>query len=121
MKSIDFLKNKTFYLATIKDNMPILRPFGAIMEFENKIYFITSNTKKVYKQIIQNPNICICACDENRKWVRINGIAKQDHRKIAKQNMLNQNPVLLERKRYTSADDPTMALFYIGNMVVEFN
>jgi len=56
---IDFLRNKTFYLATIKDNMPMLRPFGAIMQFENKLYFVTSTTKEVYKQIIKNPNICL--------------------------------------------------------------
>ena len=118
---LEFLKNGTFYLSTIENNKPKTRPFGAIMEFENKLYFVTSNTKEVFKQIIQNQNICICACAENRKWIRIQGIAKQDNRIIAKQKMLNDNPILLQRKRYTCAEDKTMAIFYIDDMTFEFN
>lgn len=119
--AIEFLKNKTFYLSTIYEGKPVIRPFGAVMEFENKIYFVTSNTKEVYKQIIANPNISICACGENREWIRIGGIAKQDNRKIAKQKMLDENPILIERKRYASANDSTMALFFIEEMQVEFH
>jgi len=118
---LNFLKElKTFYIATVENNKPKIRPFGAIMEFEGKLYFVTSTTKNVFKQIIENPNVCICACDDNRKWVRIEGVAKQDSRTIAKQKMLNDNPVLLQRKRYTSAEDAKMAVFYIENMLVNF-
>ena len=119
--SVSFLKNKTFYLATVKNNTPVIRPFGAVMEYENKLYFVTANTKEVYKQIIQNPNVCICACGDNRQWMRINGVAKQDNRTVVKQKMLDDNPILIERKRYTSADDSTMAVFCLDNIVTEFN
>jgi len=117
---LDFLKNKTFYLATVENDKPKIRPFGAVAEFENKIYFVTSNTKQVFKQIIKNPNISVCACDDNRKWVRIEGIAKQDNRIEAKQKMLDSNPILVEKKLYTGAKDPAMAIFYIENMAVKF-
>ena len=121
-EALRFLKEqKTFYLATVEDGKPVLRPFGAVMGFENKLYIVTSNTKSVYAQIMKNPSIAICACDENRKWVRITGIAKRDDRIIAKQKMLDDNPVLIQRKRYTSAEDPTMAIFYIDDIKVEFN
>ena len=122
MQSVmEFLKGKTFYLATVKDGKPTIRPFGAVMEFESKLYFVTSNTKEVYKQIIANPNISICACGENREWIRISGIAKQDDRVVAKQKMLDGNPVLLERKRYSSSSDKTMAVFYLEDMEVEWH
>ena len=121
MKELDFLRNRTFYLATVDDGKPKIRPFGAVMEFENKLYFVTSNKKEVFKQIMKNPNVCVCACGENREWVRIEGVAKRDNRIIAKQKMLDDNPVLLQRKRYTSANDETMEIFYLDEMRVEFN
>ena len=121
MKELNFIKDKTFYLATVKNDIPMIRPFGAAMEFENKLYFVTSNQKEVYKQIIQNPNVCICACGADRQWIRINGTAKQDNRIIAKQKMLDDNPVLLARKRYTGANDKTMVVFYLDGVTSEFH
>lgn len=121
MKAVEFLRGKTFYVATIKDGKPIMRPFGAVAEFEGKLYISTANTKEVYKQIIANPHICISACGADREWVRISGEAKLDERTAAKQAMLDSNPILTERKRFTGTDDPTMAVFYINNMEVEFS
>ena len=119
---LEFLKEtKRFYIATIEDGAPKIRPFGAAMEYEGKLYCVTSNTKKVYEQIIKNPNISIVACDDNRKWVRVEGTAKFDNRTEAKQKMLDDNPILLQRKRYTDATDPTMAIFHLDNMSIEFN
>ena len=120
-KAIEFLVGKTFFVATIKDGMPTMRPFGAVMKFENKLYFSTSNSKDVYKQIMACPNVCISACGENRNWLRIHGKACIDNRIIAKQAMLDSNPVLLTRKRFASANDPTMVVFYLDEIQVEFN
>lgn len=116
----EFLKNKTFYLATVENNKPKLRPFGAVAEFENNLYFVTSSAKDVYKQLVENQNVCLCACSENRQWVRVEGIAVADERKEAKQKMLDENPVLTGRKRYLSADDPAMKVFYLKDMTAEF-
>ena len=113
-------ETKTFFLATSDNGIPKVRPFGALAEYEGKIYFVTSNTKEVFKQIVANPNVCICACDNNRKWVRIAGIAKFDKNPAAKQKMLNDNPNLLKLKRYSSAADPTMEVFYLDNLRAEF-
>ena len=120
-QAYDFLKDKTFYLATIDEGKPKLRPFGAIMELEDKLYFVTSKTKEVFKQITKNPNVCICTCDDNRKWVRVEGTAIQYDSTAVKQKMLDDNPVLLARKRYVDASDPSMAVFCIENMTVSFN
>lgn len=118
---LEFLKEQqTFYVATVEDGKPHLRPFGAAMEFEGNLYIVTSNTKNVYNQIMKNPSIAICACGENRKWVRIEGTAVRDDRIEAKQKMLDDNPVLTLRKRYTSAKDTTMAIFRIDDIRIEF-
>jgi|GEM_PF-312176 len=117
----EFLRNKTFFVATIENGKPIQRPFGAIMWYEKKLYIVTSNTKNVYKQIIANPNISLCASESQglRRWVRISGIAKKDDNRKAKKEMLTQNPIL--SKHYESADDKSMAIFYIDKPTVEFN
>jgi len=120
-KAIEFLRNRTFFVSTVENGIPHTRPFGAVMEFENKIYIVTSTTKNVYKQIVKNPNVCLCACDEARNWVRINGLAVLDDRVEAKQKMLDENPVLTKNKRYTGATDPSMAIFYIDKTRVEFH
>lgn len=118
-KITEFLKQaQTFYLATTDGNKPKLRPFGAVSEFEGKTYIVTSNTKNVYKQMLKNPNISICAC-MGRKWVRVEGQAKRDPRAEAKQQMLKDNPML--SKHYASVGDTSMEVFYIDNMKAEFN
>ena len=117
----EFLKEtRRFYLATVKNNEPKMRPFGASMVFENKLYVVTSNNKDVFIQMVNNPNISILACNDSRKWVRIEGVAKQDNRIDAKQKMLDDNPILIANKRYSSASDPTMAIFYIDNPTINF-
>ena len=97
------------------------RPFGAIMLFAGKLYFSTSTRKEVFKQMKETPDVCICAMGKDREWIRITGIAKLDKSTIARQKMLDTNPALLERKRFTSANDPTFAVFYIDEMEVEIH
>ena len=38
----------TFYLATCENDKPHVRPFGAVCEYEGKLYIVTNNQKKVY-------------------------------------------------------------------------
>ncbi len=35
----------TFYLATVEGDQPHVRPFGAVCEFEGKLYIVTNNKK----------------------------------------------------------------------------
>ena len=45
---LDYLKESgVFYLSTMDGNQPRVRPFGAVCEFEGKLYFITAKTKNV--------------------------------------------------------------------------
>ena len=56
MKEVfDFLRNcGTFYLATDDDGQPRVRPFGALSDYEGKLYIETNNLKKVYQQLSKN-------------------------------------------------------------------
>ena len=42
---IDHLPVKSFYLATVEGDQPHVRPFGAVCEFEGKLYIVTNNKK----------------------------------------------------------------------------
>ncbi len=112
-KEYEFLKEcGVFFVLTVKDNFPIGRPFGAVMELDNDLYIATSDTKAVYEQIINNPNMQIVAQKSGtRKWIRISGIAEECTNVETKQKMLDECPILL--KHYASVDTPHYNVFKI--------
>ena len=73
----NFLKEaKTYYLATIKDGKPAIRPLGTINIYNGKLYFQTGKKKDMSKEMIANPNIAISAISganisHNQKCCRI--------------------------------------------------
>ena len=110
MKTVyDFLKKcQTYYLATVENDQPRVRPFGTIDLFEDKLYIQTGKVKNVSKQIAQNPKIEICAFDGNT-WIRIEATAVNDDRIEAKQHMLDNYPSL--QKMYKADDNNTQVLY----------
>lgn len=111
MKEVyDFLKEcGTYYLATIDNDTPRVRPFGTINIFEDKLYIQTGKNKDVYKQIEKNNNVEICAFN-NGKWIRVNGKLISDNRCEAKKDMLDKYPEL--RGMYNEEDDNTIVLYF---------
>ena len=107
----------TFYLATCEDAQPRVRPFGALDLFEGKIYIQTGNVKDVFKQMIKNAKIEICAMNEDRTWIRISATAVQDDRREARQHMLDENEGL---KRMYSADDGNCEVLYLKDATAVF-
>ena len=69
--------------------------------------------KNVAKQMMDNPNIEICAMYEG-KWIRVEGKAKEDDRTVARKAMLDAYPDL--RSMYDENDGNT-AVFVIDNAV----
>ncbi len=112
-KEYEFLKEcGAFFVLTVKENSPIGRPFGAVMELDNNLYIATSNTKAVYEQIVNNPNVQIVALKSGtREWIRISGIAEECTDISTKQKMLDECPILL--KHYASADTQHYNIFKI--------
>ena len=111
MKEVEqFLKDAgTYYLATVDENKPKVRPFGTVLIFEDKLYIQTGKVKDVYKQIINNPNVEICALN-NGTWIRIAGELIEDDRIEPKKAMLDSNPSL--RSMYDENDSNTIVFYF---------
>ena len=99
----------TFYLATTEGQQPRVRPFGAVMLAEGKLYLMTGKVKAVSKQLAENPLCEICA-SFNGSWIRIAGELVNDDSREMKEAMLEQNPAL---KSMYSADDDNMQILYL--------
>ena len=106
----EFLKEGgTYYLATIDNDKPKVRPFGTVNIFDNKLYIQTGKNKDVYKQIEKNNNVEICSFDKG-KWIRVEGKLIADDRVEAKKSMLDNYPEL--RGMYNENDDNTIVLYF---------
>ena len=113
-----FLKDaNVYYLATMEDDQPRVRPFGTAHIFEGKLYIQTGKVKEVYKQIKENPKAEICACMKDQ-WLRVSGELMEDDRREARQSMLDDYPSL---QSMYSADDGNTAVFYFRNATAVFS
>ena len=111
-ETMEFLqKAGTFYLATVEGDQPHVRPFGAVCEFEGKLYIVTNNMKDVYKQMEANPKIEISGM-AGGKWIRLKAEAVRDDRFEARKAMLDANPSL--RNMYNE-DDGKGEVLYLQN------
>ena len=111
MKEVqEFLKEcGVYYLATIDNNKPRVRPFGTAEIFDNHLYIQTGKKKDVFKQIEKNNNVELCGFKDNR-WIRVSGNLILDDRIEAKKDMLDKNPNL--RNMYNENDDNTAVLYF---------
>ena len=106
----EFLKSAgVYYLATVDNNRPKVRPFGTAEIFENHLYIQTGKSKDVYKQIEANPYVEISAFKDG-KWIRVAGKLIADDRLEAKKDMLDKNPSL--REMYDENDNNTIVLYF---------
>lgn len=109
-KALEFLRESgTFYLATTEGDQPRVRPFGAVFEYEGKLYIVTNNTKKCFKQMQQNPKVEISSMNKRGQWIRITGEVANDDRREVKEVALEAVPSL---KSMYSIDDGIFAVLY---------
>lgn len=109
-KVYDFLKSAgVYYLATVENDQPRVRPFGTANIFEGKLYIQTGKAKPVSQQLTANPKAEICAF-QNGTWVRISGELVEDDRVEAKKSMLDAYPNL--RSMYDENDANTQVLYF---------
>jgi len=110
---VDFLHEaKVFYLATVGTDSPHIRPFSAVIAFENKICFCTNNQKAIYQQLIANPRTEISAMADG-SWIRLSGNAVFVDNEEIKKAMLTEYPALNEL--YTVGDG-LFEIFYLENI-----
>ena len=110
----DFLNDTgIFFLATVDGDQPRVRPFGAINEYNGRLYLITSNKKDIYAQLKANPKCEICAC-LGGQWLRIEAELIEDDDRAARVAMLEAYPSLASMY---SPDDGKMTVLYLKNAV----
>jgi len=121
MKEVhDFLRTcGVYYLATVENDQPRVRPFGTAVIFEQKLYIQTGRKKNVARQMLTNPKVEICAYDPGKGvWLRIEAKVVADERLEAKQYVLDQYPQL--KSMYKADDDNTLVL-YLKDATATFN
>ena len=120
-KAYDFLKEcGYFYVLTMNGDFPAGRPFGAVMEYDGKLFISTNDGNNAHKQLRENGNIQIVAKKEStREWIRITGKATECNDIKMKQKMLEVCPVL--SKHFSSAEAEHYLLFQIDVLETEFH
>ena len=117
-KVLSFLDEaQTYYLATVEDDQPRIRPFGTALVYNDKLYIQTGKVKAVSHQLSKNPKVEICAFKDG-KWVRISGELVNDENREVKTLMLEKMPVL--RGMYNE-DDGNMQMLYFKKATVTFS
>ena len=117
----DFLSEAgVFFLATCDGDQPKLRPLGLHMEMDGKILFGVGDFKDVYKQLVKNPKVEICASKKDGHWLRYTGKAVfEDDPKYA-EAALDSAPYL--RSVYNDETGNKMMMFRIDDATaVEIN
>lgn len=115
----DFLKGvPTFYLTTIEDNKPKCRPIGFHLLKDEKIYFGVGTFKDVYKQMIENPYVEICAC-KGGKFIRYYGKAVFENNDKIAESVLEKSPGL--KKVYNEENGHRLGIFHLEDSKVEFH
>lgn len=101
---------RTFFVATCEKDQPRVRPFGAVTEFEGKLYITTGNGKEVFKQMMDNDKVEISAMGTDGTWIRLQAKVVRDERKAPKVKMLEDYPNL--KGRY-NVDDGIFEVLYL--------
>ena len=100
-KVVEFLNaNPVQYLATVgRDGKAKCRPFMFAGELDGKLWFCTNNTKDVYKDMRENPEIEI-------------SVSSPENNMAAKE-MCIQNPIV--KGQYGESTNPIFEVFYLDN------
>ena len=108
---------QTYYLATVDGTKPRVRPFGAILRYDGKLYILTGKVKDVSRQIKENPFVEICTY-MNGTWLRIACELVEDDSRDVKAAMLDKMPSL---KEMYSADDDNTQVFWMKDATATFS
>lgn len=113
-KAVEFLnENPVQYLATlVRDGKAKCRPFMFAGEVDGKLWFCTNNTKDVYKDMQENPEIEISVSSPSYAWIRLHGTAVFENNMTVKEVCM-QNPIV--KGQYQTADNPIFEVFYLDN------
>ena len=114
-KIVEFLKDSgMYYIATVDgEGQPHVRIFTSRVVVDGKVYIQTNKTKDVFKQIIANPKVEICAFSKG-KWMRVTGELVHDDTTEARKKVLDAQPELRTAYHYDE-NDGVCAVFYFDH------
>ena len=105
-------KNPIQYLSTVGlDGKAKVRPVMYYLEYDNKLWFCTANTKPMYKELKKDPNFELVTASPEFVWVRIQGKAKFVDDLEIKQKIIDANEIV--KGLYQTPDNPSFEAFYI--------
>ena len=105
-----------FFLATVENDKPFVRPISVLCEHNDKLYFVSSNHKLVYNQIKANGNVEICGMNIHGSWIRINGKVVEDESREARIAIMDSDIDVISS--VYSKEDDVMPAFYFESGTV---
>jgi len=113
---IDFLQESGLqYFATIGiDGKPKVRPFQFMFEEDGKLWFCTSNQKRIYTELVEHPDVELCACGENMSWLRLGGKVVFSDSIEVKEKIFDLSSIVLDV--YKTKDNPEFVIFYLNEV-----
>lgn len=117
-KIVEFIgKRGLYFLSTLRDSRPRIRPFGFCLDYDGAILIPTEKTKNCYLEMKENPHVELCACHDDL-WVRVSGEVKELRNSPAYEIFFQQVPLL---KKYFRQDDPNFVLFELHGTALFFD
>ena len=115
-KVYDFLeKAGTFYLAPVEGDQPRVRPYGALLYFEDKIYIMAFGKTNATRQIAANQKAEICAF--KGQTLRIECELVEDNRPEVGKALVDKMPVL---KPALGENGENGVMYYLKNATAYF-
>lgn len=115
-KAFEFLNTHPvpFYVATIENGQPRVRPLSFVMEQNEELYFTTGKQKEIFEQMKKNPFVEICSTvNDKTEWLRIRGEVVFEEDIELKKKAFEVMPIL--KKAYQTPDSDQMVMFRIKN------
>lgn len=110
---IDFFKEiDMYYIATIEDDKPRVRPFGKIFFYNNRMFINTGKNKRFFSQVKNNSNVELCAFNKGT-WIRIEASVFENFDSDIKKSIIKIDPVV--KHNYKDNQD-ILAIFELKNI-----
>lgn len=109
---------KIYYLATVEQDHPWVRPFSTVNVFEGKLYLLTGKKKGVFEQFTKNPHVQIAVMGKDGTWIQLTGILKYDQRIEPLKAMEEKYPDFADKYNKDTESENAVFFFEEGTAIV---
>lgn len=116
----DFMTDAGYYfLLTVDENgYPKGRAFTSKIIYDGKLYIITGNAKRVYRQLVSDPKVEILAYQmKNQEYMRVDATAVISEDTVIKEAYLEKAPQV--RGDFEGDAVPQMGLFFLKDATAQ--